>query len=153
MAADSEVPEDEKRLADEWKQRLARAVGEQIQLSDDLLQMTTSPLGKGDPADWTLAELLHHGCPPIPWLQGISRFARSCLRDGSMDPAIATALYHTALASALVRRGAWITSADNSVLEFALSDCLNYSWLDRDTHRLLEEARSRVQASAPPTDN
>lgn len=142
---------DEQRLAEEWKERLARSVGEQVQLSDDLMQMTTSPLATSDPADWTLAELLHHGCPPIPWLKGVAYFARGSLREGSLNPAIATVLYHAALASAHIRRGYRISRSSDAVLDIGLSECLTYPWLDRDTRRLLEEERRLVHWAAPTT--
>ncbi len=138
MASQTDPGDDKLRKL--WKESLARPVREQVDLADDLLQMTSSPLGSSDPSDWTLLELFQHACPPVPWLNGVARFAKRSHRDGSLDPAIAQAMYHVVMAEGLVRRRTHLTLTSDSVLQAGFETALAHSWLDGDSRWLLEQA-------------
>jgi hypothetical protein len=146
MAGQTNLGDDDRRKL--WKECLARPVREQVELADDLLQMTSSPLGSSDPSDWTLLELFQHPCPPIPWLNGVARFAKRSHRDGSLDPAIAQAIYQVVMAEALVRRKTHLTLMSDSVLQAGFETALAYSWLDGDSRWLLDQAIAIIK---PPT--
>lgn len=139
------MDESETILDEKWKECLSRPIREQVEMADDLLQMTYSPLGQSDPADWTLAELIQHGCPPIPWLMGIMRFARSELRAGRIDVRLGTVLYHTALAAGLVNRGARLSRSSDEVILLGLRAALDHPWLDRLTKKLFERAAAELE--------
>jgi hypothetical protein len=151
MADEAILSDDElKRL---WKEALARPVREQVEMADDLLQMTSSPLGGSDPSDWTLGELIAHACPPVPWLKGVSRFARSSQRDGSIPPRIAHALYHVIMAEGLVRRRTHLTLTADSTLADAFETALAYRWIDGNSRTLLEQALAIVRPIPPEPEN
>lgn len=134
----------------EWKLRMRTPVGQQIQLADDLLQMTMSPLGGSDPADWALGELLHHPCPPVPWLRGVSRFAKGGLREGSLNPQMAMTLYFAAVASALVKRNAQLSRLSDPDLRNGFALCQTHDWVDKETCLLFEQAQSLLR---PPMED
>lgn len=144
MSGENPQAIDPHALKTEWQRRLESSVASQMDMADDLLQMTTSPLAKNDPADWSLIELLEHPCPPVPWLQGVARFARAGTRDGSISRPISSALYLAAVAAALVHRQTYITRSSDTVLRLGFEEALSYDWLDRPTRDLIQKGYASI---------
>jgi hypothetical protein len=133
-------------LAVMWRHQLQLPLLGQIDLSEDLMQQTISPLGGGDPSEWSLGELLFHGCPPVAWLEGVEISAKRMTREGILPRPIASMLYLAAVASALAKRDKRTTRSSDEVLRLGFSASLSVAWIDEPTRALLQSATAKLRA-------
>lgn len=132
-------------LAVMWRHQLQLPVLGQIDMSEDLMQQTFSPLGGGDPSEWSLGELLLHGCPPVAWLEGVELTAKRMAREGILPRPITSLLYLAAVASALARRDKRTTRSSDEVLRLGFFASLAAAWLDEPTRALLLSANAKLR--------
>lgn len=102
--------------------------------------------GRIEPVE-TLADLIAEPQPPLEMLDALKRSAKSHSRDqtSSLPPDVATVMYFTAIAAALVRLNQRITRSDDEVIRYGLQLILEREWLDEETAELFREARARLE--------
>jgi len=96
----------------------------------------------------SLGDLLHHPCPPIELLVLTKDFAKRC-RMGSastMPEDVASVVYYTAIAAALVRCRRKISELSDAELRRGVKWALARAWLDDATRGLLREAWERLNS-------
>jgi hypothetical protein len=94
----------------------------------------------------SFAELFNHSNPPIQLLQLVKDFAKGNLDhpESGLPREIATALYYTSIAAALVRLDKRISKLSNADLRRGLRLTQEQPWLDDRTKSLLSEALNRI---------
>jgi len=96
----------------------------------------------------TFADVLHNSDPLLQLLRLIKEFAKGHLADSHslLPKEIASILYFTAIAAALVRNGQRITSRPDQVIAEGIRWTLSLSWIDERTRAVLQEAADKLQA-------
>ena len=100
----------------------------------------------------SFADLFHHPSPPIELLELIKDFAKANLdHPGSGLPdEIATTLYYTSIATALVRLDARITQLPDADLQRGLRWAMEQGWLDAAIRELLARALEKISGKEIP---
>ena len=108
--------------------------------------------GQGAPAQ-SFADLLRQQNPPLELLELVKDFAKANLDhpESGLPSEIASALYYTSIASALVHRDKRITSLSDTDLQRGLSLTRDQAWLDDATKALLTQALEKISASQKGT--
>ena len=98
----------------------------------------------------TLGDVLRHPAPPAGALPLVKRFAKAAKNDPDrpLPPAIANALYHLAIAAALVRSGERISSLADAELTEGIRWARGQGWLDAKWQELLAAARTLLAREA-----
>ena len=98
----------------------------------------------------SFADLFNHPNPPIQLLQLVKDFSKANLDhpESGLPREIATALYYSSIAAALVRLDKRISQLPDADLQRGLRLTQEQAWLDERTKSLLAEALKRV--SEPP---
>lgn len=94
----------------------------------------------------SFADLLHHPVPPVELLEMVKDFAKANLdHPASGLPAeIASALYYSSIASALVRLDTRISQLSDADLQRGLGWTAGQPWLDEKTKELLAQASKKL---------
>ncbi|MGB7746423.1 MAG: hypothetical protein WBN75_03970 [Verrucomicrobiia bacterium] len=94
----------------------------------------------------SFADLFHHPAPPIELLEMVKDFAKANMdHPGSGLPGeIATTLYYTSIAAALVRLNARISQLPDADLQHGLRWTMEQAWLDEKTKELLAKALEKI---------
>ena len=98
----------------------------------------------------SFADLFQHPAPPVELLSLIKDFAKAN-RDqpaSGLPTEIATTLYYTSIAAALVRLNQRLTKLADADLRRGLAWTLGQPWLDAPTRDLLSRAMEKI--AAPP---
>jgi len=98
----------------------------------------------------TLKQLMQESNPSIDALRCIKALAKSRCgeRGGGLPREIAMATYYLAIALAIVRADQAISTLSDANLERGLQWALDQSWIDEQSHAILNEAYQRVSAKA-----
>ena len=90
----------------------------------------------------SFGDLLAHPNPPVELLKITKDFAKACRLSphSPMPQEIASVLYFTSIAAALVRCHRRITGLSNDALAEGFRWVLNRTWLDAPTRSLIEES-------------
>jgi hypothetical protein len=101
----------------------------------------------------SFGDLFHHPSPPKELLELVKDFAKANLDhpESGLPSEIASALYYTSIASALVHRDKRITSLSDTDLQRGLSLTRDQAWLDDATKALLTQALEKISASQKGT--
>lgn len=96
----------------------------------------------------SFADLLRHPSPPLELLELVKDFAKANLDhpESGLPTEIASALYYTCIAAALVRRDARISKLPDADLERGLAWTREQVWLDDPTRELLALALDKIAA-------
>ena len=96
----------------------------------------------------SLGNLLAFPNPPVELLEITKEFAKTCRQNphSPMPQEIASVLYFTSIAAALVRCNRRITGLSDEVLAEGFSWTLAQPWLDAPTRSLIEESLPRLNA-------
>jgi hypothetical protein len=96
----------------------------------------------------TFGDLFHHPAPVLELLNLVKDFAKANVDqpESGLPGEIATALYYTSIAAALVRLDTRITQLPDAALQTGLQQTLAQSWLDDQTRALLTLALAKVSA-------
>ncbi len=94
----------------------------------------------------SFADLFHHPAPPIELLELVKDFAKANLDhpESGLPGEIATVLYYTSIAAALVRLDARISQLPDADLQRGLRWTMAQAWLDEKTNELLAQALAKV---------
>jgi hypothetical protein len=94
----------------------------------------------------SFSDLFYHTAPPIELLELIKDFAKANLDhpESGLPGEIATALYYTSIAAALVRLDARISQLPDADLQRGLRWTMEQAWLDEKTKELLAKALGKV---------
>jgi hypothetical protein len=94
----------------------------------------------------SFADLFYHTAPPIELLELIKDFAKVNLDhpESGLPGEIATALYYTSIAAALVRLDARISQLPDADLQRGLRWTMEQAWLDEKTKELFANALGKV---------
>ena len=94
----------------------------------------------------SFADLFHHPAPPIELLELIKDFAKANMDhpESGLPGEIATALYYTSIAAALVRLDARISQLPDADLQRGLRWTMEQAWLDEKTKELLGKALGKA---------
>lgn len=97
----------------------------------------------------SFADLFLHPSPPIELLELIKDFAKANLDhpESGLPDEIATALYYTSIATALVRLDTRISQLPDTDLRSGLRWAMDQAWLDAPARDLLGKALEKVSAS------
>lgn len=97
----------------------------------------------------SFSDLFHHPSPPLELLELTKNFAKANMDhpDSSLPAEVASALYYTSIAAALVRLDARITRLPEADLRRGLLWTRDQDWLDDKTKQLLLQAAGKL---APP---
>ena len=98
----------------------------------------------------TLGEVLRHPAPPPGALRMVKDFAKAARNDPDrpLPPAVADALYHLAIAAALVRCGERISSLPDAELVKGVRWARGQAWLDPEWQALLAAAKAALAGAA-----
>jgi hypothetical protein len=98
----------------------------------------------------SFADLFHHPAPPIELLELIKDFAKANLDhpESGLPDEIATTLYYTSIATALVRLDTRITQLPDADLQRGLRWAMEQPWLDAPTKELLAQALNKISPGA-----
>jgi hypothetical protein len=96
----------------------------------------------------SFADLFNHSNPPVQLLQLVKDFAKTNLDhpESGLPREIATALYYTSIAAALVRLDKRISQLPDADLQRGLRLTRDQTWLDERTRALLAEALKRISS-------
>jgi hypothetical protein len=96
----------------------------------------------------SFSDLFHHPAPPVELLQLVKDFAKANLDhpESGLPGEIASALYYTSIASALVHLDARITKLQDADLRAGLNWTREQGWLDQATKELLGAALAKISA-------
>ena len=96
----------------------------------------------------SFADLLHHPSPPVELLELVKDFAKANLDhpESGLPAEIASALYYTSIAAALVRWDTRISKLPDAGLQRGLSWTREQAWLDEKTRELLAQALEKIAA-------
>ena len=94
----------------------------------------------------SFADLVHHPSPVAELLVLVKDFAKANLDhpDSGLPGEIATALYYTSIAAALVRLDERISQLADADLQRGLRRTLKQTWLDEKTKDLLAQALAKL---------
>lgn len=94
----------------------------------------------------SFAELFHHPAPPLQLLQLVKNFAKANIDhpDSGLPGEIASALYYSSIASALVHLNVRITQLADADLLHGFRWLDEQPWLDEKTKALLAEAKAKL---------
>jgi hypothetical protein len=94
----------------------------------------------------SFADLFHHPAPPIELLELIKNFAKANLDhpESGLPDEIATTLYYTSIAAALVHLAAHISQLPDADLQRGLRWTMEQTWLDGKTKELLAKALKKI---------
>jgi hypothetical protein len=97
----------------------------------------------------SFGDLFHHPAPLIELLEMVKDFAKANVDhpESGLPGEIATALYYTSIAAALVRLDTRITQLSDAHLLAGLRGTLEQTWLDEPTRGLLAQALAKVAGS------
>ena len=97
----------------------------------------------------SFSDLFHHPAPPVELLEAVKDFAKANLDhpESGLPGEIATVLYYTSIAAALVHLNSRISQLSDSELRRGLTWATGEIWLDPRTKALLSEALSKIPAS------
>ena len=97
----------------------------------------------------SFGDLFHHPAPPVELLEVIKDFAKANLDhpESGLPDEIATTLYYTSIATALVRLGERITQLPDADLQRGLRWAMAQPWLDAATKELLGQALALVSGA------
>jgi hypothetical protein len=97
----------------------------------------------------SFADLFHHPSPAKELLETVKEFAKANLDhpESGLPTEIASALYYTSIAAALVRLNERISKLSDADLQNGLRWAHQQSWLDDDTKTLLAEASKKISAA------
>ncbi|MGD1090032.1 MAG: hypothetical protein ABR955_15110 [Verrucomicrobiota bacterium] len=97
----------------------------------------------------SFADLFHHPTPPIELLELVKDFAKANLDhpENGLPGEIATTLYYTSIAAALVRLDVRISKLPDADLQRGLRWTMEQSWLDEKTKELLAKALEKFSGS------
>jgi len=100
----------------------------------------------------SFADLFHHPSPPLELLELIKDFAKANLDhpESGLPDEIATTLYYTSIATALVRLDARITQLPDADLQRGLRWAMEQGWLDAATKELLARALEKISGKEIP---
>jgi hypothetical protein len=94
----------------------------------------------------SFADLFHHPAPLIELLELVKDFAKANMDhpESGLPDEIATTLYYTSIAAALVRLDARISQLPDADLQRGLRWTMEQAWLDEKTKELLAGALGKV---------
>jgi len=94
----------------------------------------------------SFADLFHHPSPPVELLEMVKDFAKANLDhpESGLPSEIASALYYTSIASALVRLDTRISKLSDAGLQRGLSWTREQGWVDDQTRELLGQALAKI---------
>lgn len=94
----------------------------------------------------SFADLFHHPSPAKELLETVKEFAKANLDhpESGLPTEIASALYYTSIAAALVRLNERISKLSDADLQNGLRWAQQQSWLDENTKTLLAEASKKI---------
>jgi hypothetical protein len=94
----------------------------------------------------SFGDLFHHATPPIELLDLIKDFAKANLEhpESGLPVEIATTLYYTSIATALVRLDVRISQLPAADLQRGLRWAMEQAWLDAPTKELLGHAVEKI---------
>lgn len=94
----------------------------------------------------SFADLFHHPAPPLELLELIKDFAKANLDhpESGLPDEIATTLYYTSIATALVRLDRRISQLPDADLQRGLRWAMDQAWLDAPTKDLLGQASEKI---------
>ncbi len=94
----------------------------------------------------SFADLFHHPAPLIELLELVKDFAKANMDhpDSGLPDEIATTLYYTSIAAALVRLDARISQLLDADLQRGLRWTMEQAWLDAKTKELLAQALGKI---------
>ena len=94
----------------------------------------------------SFSDLFHHAAPPAELLRLVKDFAKSNLDhpESGLPGEIASALYYTSIAAALVRLDARISQLPDAELRRGLRWTAEQAWLDEKTKGLLGQALDKL---------
>lgn len=97
----------------------------------------------------SFADLLHHPLPPVELLELVKDFAKANLDhpESGLPPEIASALYYSSIAAALVRVNERISQLPDADLIRGLRWTANQPWLDERTKKLVTQASEQLSNS------
>lgn len=92
------------------------------------------------------SNLFAHPAPPIELLEAVKDFAKSNMNhpESLIPNEVATALYFTSIATALLRANKRITSLSDNELGLGLKWVVKQEWIDDRTRHIVLEARDIV---------
>jgi hypothetical protein len=101
----------------------------------------------------SFADLFHHPAPPIELLELIKDFAKANLDhpESGLPDEIATTLYYTSIAAALIRLDAHISQLPDADLQCGLRWTMEQAWLDDKTKELLAKALEKISGGQKGT--
>lgn len=94
----------------------------------------------------SFADLFHHSAPPVELLELVKDFAKANLDhpESALPSEIATALYYTSIAAALVRLEVRISKLPDADLRQGLRWTMEQAWLEEKTKELLAKALEKT---------
>lgn len=94
----------------------------------------------------SFSDLFHHPSPPLELLKLTKDFAKANLDhpESTLPGEIATALYYTCIATALVRLDTRISQLSDERLRQGLLWAKEQAWIDEETQQLLARALERI---------
>jgi hypothetical protein len=94
----------------------------------------------------SFADLFHHSTPPIELLELVKDFAKANLDhpESGLPNEIASALYYTSIASALIHLDTRISKLTDAELQRGLGWAREQNWLDEATKKLLGAALEKI---------
>ena len=96
----------------------------------------------------SFSDLVHHPAPPVELLELVKNFAKANLDhpESGLPPEIASTLYYTSIASALIRLDRRISSLQDADLAAGIRWTQSQAWLDEQTRVLLAQALNKLSA-------
>jgi hypothetical protein len=100
----------------------------------------------------SFADLFNHAAPPLPLLQMVKDFAKANMDhpESGLPREIATALYYSSIAAALLRLDARISQLPDADLQRGLRKVHEQKWLDAQTKALLDGAAKKLSGKGGP---
>ena len=94
----------------------------------------------------SFTDLFHHAAPPLELLQLVKNFAKANIDqpDSGLPGEVASALYYSSIASALVHLNTRISQLPDSDLRRGFRWLEDQAWLDEKTKALLAEAMKKL---------
>jgi len=97
----------------------------------------------------TLGEAFNHPSPGVELLIAVKNYGRQRVHrpQATLPQEIASVVYFAAIATALARHGARISSSDDGLLRWGMQRVLENDWLTAPLRELFEDALSRLAPS------
>jgi len=98
----------------------------------------------------SFSDLFHHSTPPVELLQMVKDFAKANLDhpESGLPGEIASALYYTSIASALVHLDTRISKLSAADLQQGMNWTREQAWLDDQTRALLAQAVDKISRAS-----